>query len=105
MVSYLFPGDSDDKESDHNVGDSGSIPGLGRFHGEGKGYPLQYSGLENSMDYIVHGVTKSHTTKRLSLSHLICPSSLPVFFELLTQNFISYMRICLRHLLNSYNRK
>ena len=38
-----------------------SIPGLGRSPGEGKGYPLQYSGLENSMDYIGHGVTKSWT--------------------------------------------
>ena len=43
------------KESACNVGDLGSIPGLGRSPGEGKGYPLQYSGLENSMDYIVHG--------------------------------------------------
>ena len=40
-------------------GDLGSIPGLGRSHGEGKGYPLQYSGLENTMDGIVHGVSKS----------------------------------------------
>ena len=39
----------------------GSIPGLGRSPGEGKGYPLQYSGLQNSMDCIVHGVTKSRT--------------------------------------------
>ena len=39
----------------------GSIPGLGRSPGEGKGYPLQYSGLENSMDCIVHGVPKSQT--------------------------------------------
>ena len=38
-----------------------SIPGLGRSPGEGKGYPLQYSGLENSMDCIVHGVAKSQT--------------------------------------------
>ena len=37
----------------------GSIPGLGRSPGEGKGYPLQYSGLENSMDCIIHGVAKS----------------------------------------------
>ena len=44
------------------------IPGLGRFPGEGKGYSLQYSGLENSMDYIVHGVTKSWT--RLSDFHV-----------------------------------
>ena len=48
------------KESTCNVGDPGSIPGLGRSPGEEKGYPLQYSDLENSMDYTVHGVTKSH---------------------------------------------
>ena len=55
------------KESTCNVEDLGSIPGLGRFPGEGKGYRLQYSGLENSMDCIVHGVTESNTTERLSL--------------------------------------
>ena len=49
------------KESALNVGDLGSIPGLGRSPGEGKGYPLQYSGPENSMDCIVRGVTKSQT--------------------------------------------
>ena len=42
-----------------NAGDPGSIPGLGRSSGEGIGYPLQYSGLENSMDCIVHGVAKT----------------------------------------------
>ena len=53
-----------------------SIPGSGRSPGEGKGYPLQYSGLENSMDCIVHGVAKSRT--RLSDFHLhnICFSNL-----------------------------
>ena len=56
------------KESDCNAGDSSSIPGWGRSPGEGKGYPRQYSGLENSRDYIVHGVTESDTTERLSLS-------------------------------------
>ena len=56
-----FPGGSAGKESAYNAGDLGSIPGLGRFSGEGKGYPLQCSGLENSMNYTVHGVTKSHT--------------------------------------------
>ena len=45
-----------------------SIPGLGRSPGEGKIYPFQYSGLENSMDCIVHGVAKLDTTERLSLS-------------------------------------
>ena len=44
-----------------NREDLGSVPGLGRSPGEGKGYPLQYSGLKNSMDCIVHGVTKSQT--------------------------------------------
>ena len=55
------------KESTCNVSDLGSIPGLGRYLEEGKGYPLQYFGLENSMDYIVLGVTKSWT--RLSDFH------------------------------------
>ena len=48
-------------ESFYNAGDLGSIPGLGQSLGEGKGYPLKYSGLENSMDYIVHGFAKSRT--------------------------------------------
>ena len=56
-----FPGGSAGKESICNAGDLGSIPGLGRSPGEGKGYPLQYSGLENSMKYVVHGVAKSQT--------------------------------------------
>ena len=56
-----FPGGSDGKESTCNVGDLGSILGLGRLHGEGKGYPLQYSGRENSMKYRVHVVAKSWT--------------------------------------------
>ena len=45
-----FPGGSAGEESTCNAGDLGSIPGLGRSPGEGKGYPFQYSGLENSMD-------------------------------------------------------
>ena len=49
------------KEFACNMGDLGLTSGLGRSPGEGKGYPLQYSGLENSMDYTVHGVTKSQT--------------------------------------------
>ena len=62
-----FPGGSDGKESACNVGDLGSVPGLGTSPGEGKGYPLEYSGMENSVDYIVHGVSKSRT--RLSDFH------------------------------------
>ena len=61
-----FPGGSVSEEFACNAGDLGSIPGLGRYPGEGNGYPLQYSGLENSMDRedwwaTVHGVTKSWT--------------------------------------------
>ena len=64
QLSFLFlgfPCGSAGKESICNVGILGSIPGLGRYPGEGKGYLLQYSGLENSMDCIVHGVTKNRT--------------------------------------------
>ena len=62
MVTCLgFPDSSVGKESVCNVGDLGLIPGLGRSPGEGKGYPLQYSGLENSMDCVGPGVAKSRT--------------------------------------------
>ena len=56
-----FPCSSTGKESACNAGDLSLIPGLGGPPGEGKGYPLQYSSLENSRDYTVHGVTKSQT--------------------------------------------
>ena len=64
--------DSDGKESTYNAGDPGSIPGSGSSPGEGDGYPLQYSCLENSTDRgawwaTVHGVAKSQT--QLSDSH------------------------------------
>ena len=53
-----------------NVGDLGFIPGSGRSPGEGNGYLLQYSGLENSLDCIVHGVTKNWT--QLSNFNFLC---------------------------------
>ena len=56
-----FLGGSAGKESACNARDLGSIPELERSPGEGEGYPLQYSGLENSMEYKVHGVTKNRT--------------------------------------------
>ena len=68
--SWGFPRGSADKESTCNAGDPGSIPGLGRSAGEGIGYALQYSGLENSMDCILHEVADSDRTERLSLSHV-----------------------------------
>ena len=62
-----FPYGSAGREATCNAGDLGSVPGLGRSPEEGKCYPLQYSGLENSMNCIVHRVTKSWT--RLSDFH------------------------------------
>ena len=62
-----FPGGSANKESACNAGDLSSVLGLGSFPGEGKGCPLHYSGLVNSMDCIVPGVAKSPT--RLSNFH------------------------------------
>ena len=54
---------SDGEESTHNAGDLGSVPKLGRSPGEGKGYPLQYSGLKNSMDYSWWGLKESDMTE------------------------------------------
>ena len=59
--SWGFPDASAGKESACSAGDLGSIHGLGRSPGEGKGYPLQYNGQENSMNCIAHGVAKSRT--------------------------------------------
>ena len=78
IVLMGFPGGSDGKESACNVGDLGSIPGLGRSSGEGNGNPLQYSCLKNPMDRgawqaTAHGVTKSQT--RLSDWHTHGPDS------------------------------
>ena len=61
-----FPGGSDSKESACNMEDVGLFPESGRLPGEGNGYPLQYSGLENSMDRgaqqaPVHGIAKNWT--------------------------------------------
>ena len=69
------------KKSSCNAGDLGLIPGLGRSPGDGNGHPLQYSGLENSMDCIVHGFAKSQTQLsnilfHFSLSHLLYSLSL-----------------------------
>ena len=77
-----FSGGSAGRESTCTVGDLDSIPGLGRSPGEGKGYPLQYSGLENSMNCIVHGVRHNGGTfarlvleRENSVPSGTCPSS------------------------------
>ena len=67
-----FPGGSDSKESAYNAGDLGSIPGWGRWPGEGNGNPLQYSCLENSTDRgawwaTVHRVAELDTTEQVTL--------------------------------------
>ena len=66
-----FPRGSAGEESARNAGDPGWIPGLERSPGEGKGRPLQYYGLENLKDSIVHGVAKSWT--QLSMAVQISP--------------------------------
>ena len=68
MYALNIPGGSAGQNSACNVGDRGSIFELGRYLGEGYGYLLQYSGLENSMECPVHGVAKSRT--RLSGAHI-----------------------------------
>ena len=76
FVILGFPCDSTGKESTCNAGDLSLIPGLGRSLREVKGYPLQYSGLENSMDCVVHGVTKRHNwatfTLLLVIWYIVC---------------------------------
>ena len=91
-----FPCGSASKESTCNAGDLGSIPGLGRSPGEGNGYPLQYSGLENS----VHGGLKElETTERLSLS-LYCGSfAWCIIFLSLLSRFSLSLSAVLRYLL------
>ena len=89
IVILGFPGGPDGKASAHNVGDPGSIPGLGRSAGEGNGSLLQYPCLENPMDRgawwaAVHGIAKSWTRlKRLCMHALqsqVCTLPLLTFF-------------------------
>ena len=84
-----FPCGSAGKESACNAGDPGSIPGLGRSPGEGKGHPLQYSGLENSMDCIVHGVAESDMIEQLSLHFIANLQCCVIYF--CTAKYFSYI--------------
>ena len=90
LIHLTFPSGSDGKESACNTGDLGSIPGSGRSPGEGNGYPLQYSCLENSMDRAawqatVHGVPKSWTQLSDQHFHFNRPNRLaqPILFRTL----------------------
>jgi len=78
-----FPRGSAGKGSACSVGDLGSISGLGRSPGKGNGYPLQYSDLENSMECIVHGVTKSWAQLSDFYFHFPAICGLSVFIALM----------------------
>ena len=67
-----FPDGSAGNKSACNAGDPDSIPGSGRSPGEGKGYPLQYSNLENSMDCVVHGVAKNQASLIAVYDGILC---------------------------------
>ena len=91
-----FPCGSVGKESTCNVGEMDSIPGLGRYPGEGKGYPLQYSGLENSMECTVHGFAKSQdTTEQRSLTQPL--SAFWVYGRAFLRKFIPKKNLMLTH--------
>ena len=81
-IGFGLPDNSAGKESTCSAGNLGLIPGLGKHPGEGKGYPLQYSGLENSMDCVVQGVAKSQTRLsdlHFSLSQHSCRKGAPPY--------------------------
>ena len=88
-----FPCGSAGKESSCNVGDLGSIPGLGRSPGEGKGNPLQYSGLDNSKDCINHGVRKSRTRLSDFHTHPQSSSKLRLFLHIEKMSSFLFMLI------------
>ena len=97
-----FPCGSAREESTCNAGDLGSVLGLGRSPEEGKGYPLQYSGLENSMDWIIHAVTKSWTqmSNFHSMNRLYFCSSIPDFLVTsITWKLITTFTVSLRDII------
>ena len=93
-----FLGGSDGKESACNAGDWGSIPGSGRSTGEGNGNPLQYSCLENSMDYSPWGHKELDTTEQLSLSLFLAPA----WFVLRCQQFTHQSERATQRKMSSY---
>ena len=96
LIPLGFPSSSDGKELACNAGDLGLIPGWGRYPGEGIGYPLRYSGLENSMDS-PWGCKESDTTEQLSFSRIpftcpfISPQHLPSY--LILHNFYDLLSV------------
>ena len=96
-VIIKFPCGSAGKKSVCNVGDLGSIPGLGRSPGEGKGYPLQYSGLENSMDCTPWGCKELDRTERLTFTLLhVCIEYWWILNRLLTAKGYVRTQLCIK---------
>ena len=89
-----FSGSSAGKESACNAGDPSSVPGSGRSPGEGNSYPFQYSGMENSMDCIVHGVAKSQTQLSDFHFHFNMKSSFKQIYSEIFQLLIVPMKVC-----------
>ena len=89
-----LPCGSAGKEAACNAGDLGLIPGLGGPPGEGKDYPLQYSGLENSMGCTVHGVAKSWTRLR-EFHSLIC---IHTCITNIIHNYVVYINVYIHYL-------
>ena len=92
---FVFPVSSVGKEFSYNIGDLGSIPELGRFPGEGNGYPLKYSGLENSMDCIVSpwGHKELDMTLSYDLKILLMPREMYWLFTLEMAYFLSSLSL------------
>ena len=87
-IHVYFRDSSVGKESSCNAGNLSSIPGLGRIAGEGKGYLLQYSGLENPMDCIIHRVAKSWTwVSDFHFTHIY--TCIRIYMHLLWSSFVS----------------
>ena len=93
MDSKVFPCGSPGKESAHSMGDLGSIPGLGRSPGEWNGYPLQYFGLDNSMD---------HKTVSLGLALFTLRIMSCVFFVFFFLLLLLFMMVAWHHLLDGH---
>ena len=99
-MKWCFPCGSAATECACNAGDLGSILGLGRTPGEGKGYPLQYSGLENSMDYSPCGRKELDTTEQLSQWNLWANSNScihPVLLTIIIMLYIRHLDVFIQH--------
>ena len=98
-----LPCGSAGKESTCNTGDLDLIPGLGKSPEEGNGYPLQYSGLENSVDYIPWGHKESDTAERVCVCVCVCVCQCQLLVEHFSNFYIIELYFGLLHLQNSFS--